>query len=211
MGSDPQPTKCFLDLPREIRDEVYHLCLLIRYTKRTLFYHSAIPHSLQLALLQTCGLIHEESSYILYCANKFVRIVTNLEIEATDIAARGVACLTSGENTSLCTRVHPLRIDYDLEATLRFGTFDASSWRGEEPKSQLRRYKTRGLHSAIFLIAAEDLATSCAILCFPKTEKGARIGCWSIDLRQPISCYRPEPAVPSPQEQLNLVRPSKQF
>lgn len=109
-----QPEKCFLSLLREIRDEVYRLCLLTRHTKRAYFLHPAIPHSLDLAILRICRQIHEESSHILYCENAFVRIVTDLELQATDIAARGVACISSGDNTIRCTKVHPSGIDYNL-------------------------------------------------------------------------------------------------
>jgi len=126
MALNRQPKTCFLALPKEIRDEVYRLCLLTRHTKRASFLHPAIPHSLDLAILRICRQIHDESSYIVYCENAFVRIVTDLKLQATDIAATGVACVSSGEDTTICTRVHPSRIDYDLEATLRFRAFGAT-------------------------------------------------------------------------------------
>jgi hypothetical protein len=206
-----QPEKCFLSLPREIRDEVYRLCLLTRHTKRACFLHPAIPHSLDLVILRICRQIHEESSHILYCENAFVRIVTDLKLQATDIAARGVACISSGENTTRCTRVHPSRIDYSLEATLRFRTFYATEWIDEKPIAQLSHNEWHDYRSAQFLVAVEDLSTFCAILCFLKDDRGASIRCWSMDIRLPISRHRPEPVIPSSAKLSELLTPFTHF
>lgn len=211
MALDRQPKTFFLAVPKEIRDEVYRLCLLTRHTKRASFLHPAIPHSLDLAILRTCRQIHEEYSYILYCENAFVRIVTDLNFRANYIAAGGVACITSGEDTTRCTKVHPSRIDYSLEATLRFRTFPANDWIDREPTIQLSHNEWHDYRSAQFLVAVEDLPTFCAILCFLKNDKGARIRCWSMDLRLPISCYRPEPIIPTPGELTKLLTPFTHF
>lgn len=81
----------------------------------------------------------------------------------------------------------------------------------EEPEIQLRHNERQDYRSAQFLVVVEDLSTFCAILCLSTDDEGDRFCCWSMDLRLPVSYYRPEPVIPSSEKILELLTPFTHF
>lgn len=186
---------------------VYRFSLLTSHTKRSGFLQPATPHSLPIALLRTCRQVHVESSYILYCENTFVRVTTDLPITAKDIAATGVACVGAGKRIRKCVQSHPCRRDFDLAVVLLSRKFDPSGPRSKDLKTDMTRYQPREKNRRHFLIAEEDMSTFCVALCLIDTGTEKRLGCWFVGLHVPIACYRPDPVVPSPERQMQLIDP----
>ena len=73
-------TTSFLDLPPEVRLEVYRYLFLTRSNKTVSPLDNSAHHNLQPAILRTCKLIEEEARAILYRENTFIHIIHDLPL-----------------------------------------------------------------------------------------------------------------------------------
>lgn len=85
-----------LDLPTEVRLEIFRQLLLTKHTKRAVPYQLAIPHTLQPAVLCVCRQFHQEAGHVLYRENVFVHIVTNYRFLGDELKLAGLALITTG-------------------------------------------------------------------------------------------------------------------
>jgi hypothetical protein len=106
-----------LDLPRELRDQIYRIALtdpnpfstyVFRYTWRREFESAGaghIPVHFNVALLRTCRQIHEEASSVLYGENTFLMMI---EGDPTCLPRNGLLMEVRSENVPHGIRFSPL-------------------------------------------------------------------------------------------------------
>lgn len=85
-----------LDLPTEVRLEIFRQLLLTKHTKRAAPYQFAFPHTLQPAVLCVCRQFHQEAAHVLYRENVFVHIMTNYRFLDDDLHFAGLASIARG-------------------------------------------------------------------------------------------------------------------
>lgn len=127
-----------LDLPTEVRLEIFRQLLLTKHTKRAAPYQLALPHTLQPAVLCVCRQFQQEAGDVLYRENVFVLIVTNYRFLVDDLGLAGLASLSRGGAALRFAR-------YSLRAVFAFHASDL------------------GPYTNYFMIPAEDLELFCSL------------------------------------------------
>lgn len=127
-----------LDLPTEVRLEIFRQLLLTKHTKRAPPYQLAMPHTLQPAVLCVCRQFQQEAGDVLYRENVFVLIVTNYRFLVDDLGLAGLASLSRGGAAQRFAR-------YSLRAVFAFHASDL------------------GPYTNYFMIPAEDLELFCSL------------------------------------------------
>lgn len=127
-----------LDVPTEVRLEIFRQLLLTKHTKRAAPYQLALPHTLQPAVLCVCRQFQQEAGDVLYRENVFVLVVTNYRFLVDDLGLAGLASLSRGGAARRFAR-------YSLRAVFAFHASDL------------------GPYTNHFMIPAEDLDLFCSL------------------------------------------------
>ena len=142
-------TTSFLDLPPEVRLEVYRYLFLTRSNKTVSPMDNSAHHDLQPAILRTCKLIEEEARAVLYRENTFIHIIHDLPLFEME---------SSKHQLSLLGKHHPQQ--FPRMCSLEVSIITQSD-------------TTSGKHH--IMIPSEDLELMCTLLCI-KTVGGQREG-----------------------------------
>ncbi len=131
-------TTKFLDLPSEVRLEVYRYLLRTRSIKIISPLDNLAHHDLQPAILRTCGLIKREARAVLYRENSFIQIVHDSPIFEIEVRKYDIALLC---------KLHPQQIFRmcSLEVTVT-----------TQPNTSSETYH--------IIITSEDLELMCTLL-----------------------------------------------
>ncbi|KAI9879610.1 MAG: hypothetical protein M1830_007970 [Pleopsidium flavum] len=128
----------FLNLPAEIRNQIYQLALSTRRGTREYGFQPAIRFGLQINLLSTCHQFHQEASDILYRENTFIHVLTRYRGFVDELITNGIPLVAR----DAAARFFPSR---SLRIILSFS--------GIPPYSEIH-----------LIIAKEDLPAFCMVL-----------------------------------------------
>ena len=132
-------TTTFLDLPPEVRLEVYRYHFLTRSNKTVSPLDNSAHHDLQPAILRTCKLIEEEAMAVLYRENTFIHLIHDLPLFEME---------SSKHQLSLLGKHHPQQFPRMCGLEVSINT---------QPDSTSEKHH--------IMIPSEDLELMCTLLC----------------------------------------------
>ncbi len=127
MGPKIDPDKIgFMDLPGEIRNQIYQLALLTKHNNWIVPYKPCIPHRIPFSLLLTSRQVYEETKDIWYVENVFVEVTTNFLGLPDQFAAMGLPHIAFYDPTRLGTRLQEKMTNPDFRIRLAFTCLQAN-------------------------------------------------------------------------------------
>ena len=132
-------TTSFLDLPTEVRLQIYRCLFLTRSNKTVSPIDNSAYHDLQPAILRTRKLIEQEARAVLYCENTFIHIIHDLPMFETE---------SSNHQLSLLGKHHPQRFPRMCSLEVSIIT---------QPDSTSEKHH--------IMVPSEDLELTCTLFC----------------------------------------------